>query len=78
MARETAFYLRSRHIKDSKNGVDTSLLNTQNYKVRIKGKMKQSREGSSPLPKVYGSSNFCKENLRIALDYGRKSYLDCF
>ena len=30
--------------------LDTSLLNTQNYKVQIKGKVEQSREGSSALP----------------------------
>ena len=30
--------------------LDTSLLNTQHYKVRIKGKMEQSRERSSALP----------------------------
>ena len=29
---------------------DTSLLNTQQYKVRIKGKVDQSRERSSALP----------------------------
>ena len=29
---------------------DTSLLNPQRYKVRIKGKMEQSREKSSALP----------------------------
>ena len=29
---------------------DTSLLNTQHYKVRIKGKVEQSRERSSALP----------------------------
>ena len=29
---------------------DTSLLNTQQYKVRIKGKVEQSRERSSGLP----------------------------
>ena len=29
---------------------DTSLLNTQQYKVRIKGKVKQFRERSSALP----------------------------
>ena len=29
---------------------DTSLLNTQQYKVRIKGKVEQSRERSSALP----------------------------
>ena len=30
--------------------LDTSLLNIQQYKVRIKGKVKQSRERSSALP----------------------------
>ena len=29
---------------------DTYLLNTQQYKVRIEGKMEQSRERSSALP----------------------------
>ena len=37
--------------QDSKKMVlDAALLNTQNYKVRIKGKVKQSRELSSALP----------------------------
>ena len=30
--------------------LDTSLLNTQDYKVRIKGKVDQSREMRSALP----------------------------
>ena len=30
--------------------LDATLLNTQNYKVRIKGKVKQSREKSSAFP----------------------------
>ena len=30
--------------------LDTSLLNTQQYKVRLKGKVEQSRERSSALP----------------------------
>ena len=33
-----------------KTVLDTSLLSTQQYKVRIKGKVEQSREGSSALP----------------------------
>ena len=33
-----------------KMALDTSLLNTQQYKVRIKGKVEQSRERSSALP----------------------------
>ena len=32
--------------------LDTSLLNTQHYKIRFKGKVKQSREGSSSLPYI--------------------------
>ena len=36
--------------KTSKMVLDTSLLNTQWYKVHIKGKVEQSREGSSALP----------------------------
>ena len=36
--------------KTLKMVLDTSLLNTQEYKVRIKGKLKQSREKSSALP----------------------------
>ena len=31
-------------------GLDTTLLNTQHYKVRIKGKVEQSNERSSALP----------------------------
>ena len=36
--------------KTLKMVLDTSLLNTQQYKVHIKGKMEQSRERSSALP----------------------------
>ena len=36
--------------KTFKMVLDTSLLNTQQYKVRIKGKVEQSRERSSVLP----------------------------
>ena len=35
--------------KTQKMVLDTSLLNTQQYKVRIKGKVAQSRESSSAL-----------------------------
>ena len=37
-------------LKDSKMVLDTALLNTQHYNVRIKGKVEQSREWSSALP----------------------------
>ena len=33
--------------------LDTSLLNTQHYKVRIKGKVEQSRGRSSALPYIW-------------------------
>ena len=36
--------------KTLKMVLDTSFLNTQQYKVRIKGKIEQSRERSSVLP----------------------------
>ena len=36
--------------KTQKMVLDASLLNTQQYKVRIKGKVEQSRERSSALP----------------------------
>ena len=41
------FEPRSSHTKDTKMLPDTSLLNTQHYKVLIKGKVKQFRERSS-------------------------------
>ena len=37
-------------LKTLKMVLDTSLLNTQQYNVRIKGKVEQSRERSSTLP----------------------------
>ena len=55
--------------KNLKMTLDTSLLNTQQYKVRIKGKMEQSRERSGALP--YTS---VKGNLLVTLDYGRQLY----
>ena len=36
--------------KTLKMVLDTSLLNTQQYKVHVKGKVEQSRERSSALP----------------------------
>ena len=38
------------YTKDFKNGTYTFWLNTQQYKVRIKGKVEQSWERSSALP----------------------------
>ena len=39
--------------KTLKKVLDTSLLNTQQYKARIKGKLEQSREMSSALPYTF-------------------------
>ena len=53
--------------------LDDSLLNTQNYKVWITGKLEQSRERSSSLPDTLCSS-YRKGSLRVTLDYGRQLY----
>ena len=47
MARKTGVHS---HTKDSKMVHDTSLLNSQHYKVRFKDKVEQSRQRSSTLP----------------------------
>ena len=52
--------------------LDASLLNTQHYKVRIKGKVEPSREGVAPSPTSWCSSY---RSLRVTLDYGRQLYL---
>ena len=54
--------------------LDDSLLNTQHYKVRIKGKVEQSREGVAPSPTPWCSS-YRKGSLRVTLDYGRQLYI---
>ena len=50
MAGRPGFNSRSSHTKDSKVVLAAALLNTQHYKVRIKGKVEQFREKSSALP----------------------------
>ena len=57
--------------KTQKMVLDASLLNTQHYKVRIKGKVEQSREGVAPSPTPW-CSNYRKGSLRVTLDYGRQ------
>ena len=44
------FISRLRHTKDFKMVLDTSLLNSQQYMVCIRGKVEQSRERSSTFP----------------------------
>ena len=60
--------------KSQKMVLDASLLNTQHYKVRIKGKVGQSREGVAPSSTLWCSS-YRKGSLRVTLDYGRQLYL---
>ena len=57
--------------KTQKIVLDTSLLNTQRYEVRIKGKVEQSREGVAPSPTPWCSS-YRKGSFRVTLDYGRQ------
>ena len=61
--------------KIQKMVLDASLLNTQHYKVRIKGKVEQSREGVAPSP---WCSSYRKGNLRVTLDYGRQLYFHLY
>ena len=44
------FNPRSSHIKDLKMVLDAALLNTQHYKVRIKGKWSNPGNGEAPSP----------------------------
>ena len=59
--------------KTQKMVLDTYLLNTQHYKVRIKGKVEQSWEGVAPSPTPWCSS-YRKGSLWVTLDYGRQLY----
>ena len=59
--------------KTQKMVLDASLLNTQYYMVRIKGKVEQSREGVVPSP-THWCSSYRKGSLRVTLDYGRQLY----
>ena len=58
--------------KTQKMVLDSFLLNTQHYKVRIKGKVEQSRERSSTLP---WCSSYRKGNHRVTLDCSCQLYL---
>ena len=74
MARETWVQSQVRVIpKTQKMVLDASLLNTQHYKERIKGKVEQSREGVAPSP-TPSCSSYRKGSLRVSLDYGRQLY----
>ena len=72
-SRRPGFNPRLSHTKDSKMVLDATLLNTQHYKVRIKGKVEQSREWSSAPPTPWCSSNW-KGSLWVTLDFSRQLY----
>ena len=57
--------------KTLKMVLDTSLLNTQHYKVRIKGKVEHPEKGVVPSPTPRCSS-YWKGILQVALDCGRQ------
>ena len=60
--------------KTQKRVLDTFLLNTQHYKVCIKGKWSNPRKGvvSSPIP---WCSSYWKGNLRVTLDFNQPTYI---
>ena len=51
-SRRPKFNPRSSYTKDSQIVLDAALLNTQHYKVRVKGKVEQSREWSGAFPYI--------------------------
>ena len=69
------FNFRSIHTKDSKNMIlDASLLNTQHYKVLIKGKWSNPGKGVALLLTLWRSSCW-KRSLRVAFGYWWPTYL---
>ena len=48
--------------------LDTPLLNTQHYKVWIKGKVEKSRERSSTPPHTHWCCSYRKGSLQVTLD----------
>ena len=78
MARETGSSIPGWVVlKTQKMVLDTALLNTQHYKVRIKDKVEQSREWSSALS--YTSLWYLlKRELQVTLNYGCQLYLHAY
>ena len=59
--------------KTQKMILDAILLNTQDYKVKIKGKAEQFRESGRTLS-THWCSRYQKVSLRVTLDYCRQLY----
>ena len=53
MVRDTGIQSQVESLETQKMVLDAALLNTQHYKVRIKGKVEKSREWSSALPNTW-------------------------
>ena len=70
MARRLGFNPRLSHTKDSKMVLDTSLLNTQHYKVQIKGKWSNPGKGVAPSPTPWCNS-YWKASLWVAFNYSQ-------
>ena len=74
MVQETLSLIPGRLIpKTLKMAFDTYLLNTQQYKVRVKGKVEQPREIVAPSP----TPRFCsywKGGFLVVLNYGHQLY----
>ena len=60
-------------LKTQKMELDVALLNTQHCKVRIKGKVEQSSEWSSP-PPTPRCGSYWKGRLWVTFDEGRQLY----
>ena len=71
MVHETEFNPRSSHTQ--KMVLDAALINTQYYKVSIKGKVEQFRGGVAPFP-TPRCSGYIKGSLLVTLDTGRQLY----
>ena len=54
--------------------LDATLLNTQHYKISIKGKVEESKEEVAPSSTPWHSS-YWKGSLQVTLDKGRQFYL---
>ena len=67
--------------KTRKMVLHTALLNTQHYKVRIKGKVEQSRNRNEETPSsTLRCSSYWKGSLRVSLDKSRQllMYIDIY
>ena len=70
MALETRVQSQVESYQRLKMVLDTSLLNTQHYKVCIKGKVEKSGGGVAPSPTPQ-FDGYWKGSLRVAVDDGR-------